>query len=413
MKGKVKIGVFGARRGYVMASVMYRHPDAELVAVCDGSQERLEGCGKIAEDAGNPIALYTDFEKFAQHEMDGVVLANYATEHVPYAIRLLDSGVSVCSENVACQTLDEAVELVEAVERSGKVYTYAENCSYFRSVLEMQRLYENGELGEFLYAEGEYVHDCGPNWLSLTGANRNHWRNWTPSTFYCTHSLGPIITITGLRPTRISAYETPNLNSRTYGRQGSDASVVACQMSNGGVALIMPWSALKREPAGQWFAIYGSKGMAETDRWGKMCEQINVYLESKGEMESYSPEFVEETDLSKMVTDHGGADFYTMQYFLDAILDRPGKEKAIDVYQALDMTLPGTLGYRSIYEGNIPLEVPDMRDKAAREKCRNDHWSVDPKLAGPGQPVSSSSFGKIDIPDSLYEEQARKLREDE
>ena len=76
------------------------------------------------------------------------------------------------------------------------------------------------------------------------------------------------------------------------------------------------------------------------------------------------------------------------------------------MYQALDMTLPGTLGYRSIWEGNIPLEVPDFRDKAVREKYRHDNWCCDPKLAGPGQPTSSCSHGPVDVPDTIYAQQA-------
>lgn len=411
MSGKVKIGVFGGRRGQVMVSVMAKHPDAELVAICDAYQPKLDECKEIAEKAGCKVALYQDFDRFMQHDMDAVILANYANEHAPCAIRLLNSGRHVCSENVACENMAEAVELVESVERSGRVYTYAENCCYFRGTLEMQRVYQSGALGEFLHGEGEYVHLCEPIWPELTCGDKNHWRCWTPSTFYCTHSIGPILTITGLRPTRVSAYETRNANSREYGRQGSDGSIIVCQMSNGGIAKFMPWCGYKREPGSLWYAVYGTKGMTETDRWGELYDRINVYTEESGKVESYSPEFQDQSEFSRSVTEHGGADFYTMQYFLDSILDRPGKEKAVDVYQALDMTLPGTLGYRSIYEGNIPLEVPDLRDKAMLDKYRNDTWCVDPKYADTGQPTSSSSFGRVDIPDSLYEDITRKFRE--
>jgi hypothetical protein len=99
-----------------------------------------------------------------------------------------------------------------------------------------------------------------------------------------------------------------------------------------------------------------------------------------------------------------------MHHFLEAILDRPGKEDAIDVYQAIDMTLPGTLGYRSICEGNIPLDVPDLRIKEVRDRYRNDNWCADPKYAGPGQPEHSCSSGPVDVPDSVYEKQAEDYR---
>jgi len=99
-----------------------------------------------------------------------------------------------------------------------------------------------------------------------------------------------------------------------------------------------------------------------------------------------------------------------MDYFLAAIRGEPNGRRIIDVYQALDMTLPGTLGYRSIVSGNIPLEVPDLRNKKIRDRYRNDTWCVDPKLAGKGQPTSSSSMEAIKIPDSFYRKQAAEYR---
>jgi hypothetical protein len=135
-----------------------------------------------------------------------------------------------------------------------------------------------------------------------------------------------------------------------------------------------------------------------------------VYIDGEGDKESCQAQHPLQTALSKQITGHGGADFYTMQFFLDAVLDRPGKEYAIDVYQALDMTMPGILGYRSICEDNAPMDVPDMRDKSIRDRYRNDNWCADPRMAGPGQPEWSSSFGPVDVDDSVYEEAARQYK---
>ena len=53
---------------------------------------------------------YENFEDFFLHDMDAVVLANYATEHAPFAVRLLDSGRHVLSEVLPCETMAQAVE---------------------------------------------------------------------------------------------------------------------------------------------------------------------------------------------------------------------------------------------------------------------------------------------------------------
>ena len=113
-----------------MIDLLMKHPDAELVAVCDKYQPLLDQIKAAAEANGMDVALYTDFDLFIKHDMDAVVLANYANEHGVYAIRCLKAGKHVLSEVLPCETMAQAVELVEAVEESVLVYAYAENYCY-------------------------------------------------------------------------------------------------------------------------------------------------------------------------------------------------------------------------------------------------------------------------------------------
>jgi len=73
-------------------------------------------------------------------------------------------------------------------------------------------------------------------------------------------------------------------------------------------------------------------------------------------------------------------------------------EPLIDVYKAIDMTSVGILGYRSALQGGIPLEVPDFRDKAVRERYRNDDWNPDPARRREGMPLPSV-LGDIHVPE--------------
>ncbi len=402
MSRRIRIGVFGAGRGQTMVQTLAQHPDAELVAVCDEAREPLARCVELAREYDTTVTAYTDYERFLEHDLDAVVLANYAHEHAPAAIQALNSGRHVVSEVLACQHMAEAVALVEAVERSGCVYAYAENYCYFRGTMEMRRLYRDGMLGEMLHAEGEYVHDCRSAWPALTqGGRRNHWRQWCASTFYITHSLGPILTITGLRPVRVVAMETANRLGRTVGRRGADGAVVLCQMSNGSTAKVLPWSNYVREPGSVWYCLYGTEGMAETDRWHDGVNRLHVYREQTG-LQSYLPEPPVTSELASRIAGHGGSDFYTMHWFLQAILQRDETPWLIDVYQALDMTLPGIQGFRSICNGNAPMDIPDLRDPKQREAYRSDTWCPDPALAGPGQPEHPCVQGPWEIDERLY-----------
>ncbi len=408
MKGKVRVGVLGAGRGAYVGHLFDLHPHAVVVALCDSSPERLNA-GR--QRLPNLEATYADFDAFLGHRMEVVIMANDATAHAPYAIKALEAGKHVLSEVMACKTLAEAVALVRAVERARTIYSFGENCCTMRQVLEMKRLYRAGELGEYLYGECEYIHDCTAIWPHLTYGDPNHWRNWIPATIYCSHSLGPILDITGTRPVHCVGLTTPNRLGRLVGRRGDDLGVVLCQMDNGAVTKVLLGLALRREPALHWYSLYGTRGQVENDR-GLNEELLHVYLEQdRAAMygRSYVPRFSQEPEWARGASGHGGADEYMVEAFMKAVLEEG--PAPIDVYLGLDMTLPGILGFRSAYEGNIPLEMPDLRDESTRRRYEHDHWSPDPADAGPGQPKSSSAHGIVETPPEVYEEQRRRYRE--
>ncbi|NLG26084.1 MAG: hypothetical protein GX558_12060, partial [Clostridiales bacterium] len=303
------------------------------------------------------------------------------------------------------ETLDQAVRLVEAVEASGKVYAYAENYCYFAATQEMKRRYRAGDIGEFMHGEGEYVHDCQSIWPDITYGERDHWRNRMYSSFYITHSFGPIVTITGTRPVRVVGFETPNApGMASVGFAGGTSALVVAQMSNGATFKSLHGN-LKREPGSIWYSIYGRKGMMESDRWQQGVSKLYLYQEGgalSNTQIGYAPKPPVDTRLARMTSTHGGGDFYTMHYFLEKLLGREGGEQVIDVYKALDMSLPGILGYRSILAGNAPIDVPDFRDRAARERFRGDVACTNPAVAG-DRLLPSSAFPSPGIPDEVYD----------
>lgn len=404
---KIMVGVFGAYRGMTMINVLVKHPDAELVAICDKYRPALEKAQAKAEEVGLQVALYENFEDFFLHDMDAVVLANYANEHAPFAVRLLDSGRHVLSEVLPCETMAQAVELVEAVERSGKVYSYAENYCYMDHTFEMWRRYERGDVGEVTYGEGEYIHDCSSIWPSITYGERDHWRNRMYSTYYCTHSIGPMLTITGRRPVQVVGFETQPVKQKYplgMWKGGLTAGIEMITLDNGAI-LKSVHGGLKREPGSINYQIYGSKGSMESNRLpGK---KLNVYREGEklcvGENELYDPEKVVSPELAEKFGSHGGSDFYATHFFLEKILGRPDGEKySIDVYKALDMGVCGIMAYRSILAGNKPMPIPDLRDKAEREKWRDDHACTNPEIAGE-QLLPVYHTGTVVEPDEVYE----------
>ena len=154
----IRVGVVGVGRGSSFAHSASEHLGLKLVALCDTWKERLDEVGKKYK-----VATYTEFDRFLEHDMDAVVLANYFHEHAPLAIKALRAGLHVMSETGACKTLAEGVALCREVEKSKRIYMFAENYPFTQFNLEMRRLYQAGEIGRVLYAEGEYNHPMSPD----------------------------------------------------------------------------------------------------------------------------------------------------------------------------------------------------------------------------------------------------------
>ena len=201
---KIRLGVFGLGRGRSLFTSM-NAAGAKIVAVCEKDERRIAEAKKISCDE---FAVYSDFNEFIEHPMDAVLLCNYFNEHTEYAIRCLEKDIHVLSETMSNTTMADGVKLVRAAEKSGAIYMLAENYPFMAFNQEMRRVYREGTLGHVLFAEGEYNHPLNPGNMKEVARlrpNHEHWRNNLPRSYYITHSLGPLMYITGQRPVRVSA----------------------------------------------------------------------------------------------------------------------------------------------------------------------------------------------------------------
>ena len=404
MRDKVKIGVFGAGRGETMMKYCTHAENAELVAVCDKNELFLNRVReKLNSDS---ITYYTDFDSFLAHDIDAVVLANYATEHAPFAVRCLKAGKHVLSEVLPCETPAEAVELAEAVEESGRIYAYAENYCYMPAPRKMRRLYQEGKLGEFEYGEGEYFHNCESIWPSITQGEPDHWRNRISATFYCTHSLGPLLHISGLRPVKVTGFELPfNLRCARMGAKAGLGAIEMVELENGAIVKSCHGLGISRNSV--WYTVYGSLGRMESAREDAeagntsrlYCNLDKFEGENSTVVESSTPKDVHSA--ASEAYGHDGSDYYVMWNFTEKIRGN-GDAEVIDVYEALDMGLSGFFAYESIRRGGVPVSIPNFRHPLEREAYRYDTTSTNPEKAGKFY-VPSYSKGNPEVPASTYE----------
>ena len=374
MDWAVRVGVLGLRRGAALARLA-RDAGMWVVAVCERDDERRE---RAATALG--VAPYRDLEPFLDHPMDAVILVNDFDQHAPVAITALERGLSVLSETAACRTLAEGVALVEAAERSGGVYMFAENYPYMPFAREMRRRYVAGDVGEVRYAEAEYLDE--PADLMAMVNDRGHWRARTPATYYCTHSLAPVAAITATRPVQVTGFVAPTVGDPAAlerARRGRGwAALLVVRLDNGAVFKSLHGFLEGSQQA--WVRIHGDRGLMENLRHGDTRTLRVVWDAGDGEgwrqaEEVYLPwpPGFPPTDADPL--GDGVAETLMLRDFASAVRREVVPDQ--DVYFGVELSVTGIQAMRSSLAGSVPVEVPDLRRTDARRAYAADDWFPD------------------------------------
>ncbi|MGH2350326.1 MAG: Gfo/Idh/MocA family protein, partial [Chloroflexota bacterium] len=223
-----RAGVIGLRRGMSHVRVLQAMDDVDVVAVADIDPAPVAAAQR---QHGVPWGGGT-LEDLLGQDLDFVVVATPAPLHAAQSIQALDAGVHVLCEVQGMTSLQECEALAAAVERSGRQYMLAENCCYWAVVDTARQLHTRGQLGTVLYAEAEYIHNVPE--LRRDADGRPTWRVDRLPITYLTHSLGPLLWITGTYPQEVSCYGTAgNMEPGV-----TDLQVAIFKLANGGVARI-------------------------------------------------------------------------------------------------------------------------------------------------------------------------------
>lgn len=373
---KIRVGVFGAGRGMDLAKC-FMLLDAEIVAICDNNKERRE---KALNSLDASVAPYDNFDEFINHPMDAVILANNFHQHAPYAIKCFEHNIHVLSECTANGTMGEGVALARAFEKSKSIYMLSENYPQMRFNREMKRIVDSGKLGKILYAEGEYNHPVSAWDTEFTKTYKfypEHWRHFLPATYYITHSLGPVMHITGATPKKVTAFamyapkeeDVPNAsynadrgaNITTLNDDGSVFRVTGC------VAYGAHHNA---------YRVCGTRGQIENLRGmdDRVMLRYNKWDIPEGEAREhlYKPSWNDKDEALIEKSGHGGGDFLTVRMFMDCVKQGKQPPHPFDIYSATTMSSVAILGHRSVLEGGRVYDLPDFRKEEDRRIYEND-----------------------------------------
>ena len=133
-----------------------RHPQAELVAICDVDIEKMNKVG----DEKNITRRYSDYkELLAQPDIDAVIIVTPDALHKEMAIAALEAGKHVLCEKPLALTREDCAAIAEAVKRSDRKFMVGQICRYTPAFKAAKEIIDRGEIGELMFVESEYAHD--------------------------------------------------------------------------------------------------------------------------------------------------------------------------------------------------------------------------------------------------------------
>lgn len=144
------IGTGGISGAHIRAYL--EQPDVEIVAGCDLIPGKAEA--KFAEFEIEGAKYFTDYKEMIDTvEMDAVSVCTYNCTHAECTIYALEHGMNVLLEKPFTVTLDEAIEVMKAEKKSGKIVSVGFQPRFDANMQMIKKIVESGELGRIYYVQ--------------------------------------------------------------------------------------------------------------------------------------------------------------------------------------------------------------------------------------------------------------------
>lgn len=326
--------------------------------------------GKSMAEQMPDVVYYESYDDMlAKANLDIVMVETPATCHTEFCVKALEHGAHVYSDIPTVASVEEA-ELIWKVdaETPGMFMTGATTCGW-GYVIGMQDLFAQGVLGKPYALEAEYIHDCRYLW------DETPWRRpsvkWGSMPIrYCTHSLGPMLSIMDEEVRTVSCITT---GSHVTDNPFCNDYMSALFQTPSGVSLRFTASFVNNAGCGHHsYRVFATKGYFEhLSSRGEEQPARTIYNTTENgkklmtlpvDTSPYSTERGKQFEDLGSSFGHGGADSYLMQCFI-AALERGDKVAPVSLKQGLAMTLPGIYAGQSAMQGGEKVTISYPWDK--------------------------------------------------
>ncbi|MCM8816433.1 MAG: Gfo/Idh/MocA family oxidoreductase [Candidatus Omnitrophica bacterium] len=151
----MKAGVIGLGMG--MAHLKgYLENGIEVAGICDTDRVLLEN---IQKKFGIPFATFDYRDLVGVQDIDIISVASPDYYHREQCVDGLMAGKNVLCEKPLALNLEDCIEIIKAVRKSGKKFMIGQVCRFAPGFVLTKQIIDSGEIGELFFVESEYAHD--------------------------------------------------------------------------------------------------------------------------------------------------------------------------------------------------------------------------------------------------------------
>ncbi|MCP4179386.1 MAG: Gfo/Idh/MocA family oxidoreductase [bacterium] len=364
-----KIAIIGLGFGAEFIPIYQQHPDADLVAICQRSESKLQ---KVGDQFGIEMR-YTSYEELLQNpQIEAVHINTPIPYHGEQSIKALKAGKHVACTVPMATTVKECEEIVHLCEEKNLKYIMMETVIYSREFLFIKDLYEKGELGrvQFLKASHQQDMDGWPNyWPGL------------PPMHYATHCVAPVLGLTKAEAEEVSCFGSGTIRKELIREYNSPFAVESCHIKFKDSDLSGHVYRSLFDTARQYresFEVYGSEKSIE---WPLVeNEKLVVHTSKKPEPEIATrvecPDFAHllPKEIQNFTTHgvynndgnehlsftqgagHGGSHPHIVHQFINML--KTNEDSYPNVYESANITCVGILAHESALHGGEKIKLP-------------------------------------------------------
>ena len=391
MVKKLRLAVIGG--GQFSSSFIHlfqAHPFVEEVALVELNPERR---ASIAAKFSIK-QTFASLSELWDSDFNAVAIFTPRWTHAQIALEAIQNGRHVYTAVPMGITQEEISQLVEASSKTKLTYFMAETSFYYPAVVFSRRKFAEGQMGKFVYGEGEYLHDMSHGFSDAYAANGgDDWKSTAsfPPMLYSTHSVSTILSVTGAQATSVTCIGLKDTagdgifdSNVSMWKNDQSNQIALFETSDGGVMRIAELRRVGTAPLESTvrMSIFGTEGSFEqqvgyaswatknsfdiiTDEIGTFSDVENPY--------SLKPDYIppnlwdggfarvhDRSQLPKefvgLSNGHGGSHQFMVD---DFVMDAVGERKApMNVIDAARFTIPGVLAHQSAQIAGQKLQIP-------------------------------------------------------